>query len=386
MDNACSYATYTQSSLLSALIGEMRRLEGSVKLYGKTAYCAQQAWIQNATLRDNILFGLPYDEAKYDRVIDACALASDLEILPGKIRILGSKSYYGYNNALSPHRFAAGDLTEIGEQGIGLSGGQKARVNLARAVYNDCDILLLDDILAAVDAHVGTHLFEQCIMGELKNKTRVLVTHRLHVLPSVDHIILMEGGVIIAQGTYEALLKDEPKFTAMVNQMDGENGSDGPQTASTGEKERPKPLAMTSSIVRRKMTVDGVVNDQAKLVTGEERATGKVSWPAYKAYGQMSGGLLHAITVFLLVFVVTQTIRVANDIWLSVWVERSILGWDDLRYELVYASLGVAQAIAFIVSGVNVILGSIAACRQLHEKALASVLKVTVQRRRVCSY
>jgi ABC-type Mn2+/Zn2+ transport system ATPase subunit len=151
-----------KSSLLNALVGEMKRTNGTVEFCGRVGYCPQTAWIQNSTLKENILFGQPFDEQKYKDVIYHCCLTRDLEILPG------------------------GDLTEIGERGINLSGGQRQRVSLARAVYFDADVILLDDPLSAVDAHVGRFLFENCIMGTLKEKTRILVTHQLHVLPNVS--------------------------------------------------------------------------------------------------------------------------------------------------------------------------------------------------------
>ena len=137
-----------KSSLLSGILGEMHKHSGRMNTTGSMAYVAQQAWIQNATLKNNILFGSEFDEAKYERILDACALRTDLTILP------------------------AGDATEIGEKGINLSGGQKQRVSLSRAVYNDADTYMLDDPLSAVDAHVGKHIFEQVLgpKGLLRNK------------------------------------------------------------------------------------------------------------------------------------------------------------------------------------------------------------------------
>ncbi|CAG8740969.1 9300_t:CDS:10, partial [Gigaspora margarita] len=157
-----------KSSLLTSLIGEMKRINGEVLFGGNVVYCPQTAWIQNATIKDNITFGLPYDEEKYLQVIKDCCLEPDLELLP------------------------AGDLTEIGEKGINLSGGQRQRINIARAVYYNADIVLLDDPLSAVDAHVGRYLFTHCIQGALAKKTRLLVTHHLNYLPQVDYVIYME--------------------------------------------------------------------------------------------------------------------------------------------------------------------------------------------------
>ncbi|XP_014664888.1 PREDICTED: multidrug resistance-associated protein 1-like [Priapulus caudatus] len=179
-----------KSSLVSALLGEMEKLIGKVNIKGTIAYAAQQAWIQNATLKQNIIFNKPYDARKYDRVIEACALKPDFEILPD------------------------GDRTEIGEKGINLSGGQKQRVSLARAVYNDTEIVIFDDPLSAVDAHVGKHIFEKVIgpHGMLKNKTRVLTTNSISFLPQFDQILVLSGGRISEVGTYRELLNNNGAF------------------------------------------------------------------------------------------------------------------------------------------------------------------------------
>lgn len=179
-----------KSSLLSALLGEMDKKEGYVVVKGSVAYVPQQAWVQNATLEDNIIFGRELSESRYKRVIEACALLPDIEILP------------------------SGDKTEIGEKGVNLSGGQKQRVSLARAVYCNADVYLLDDPLSAVDAHVGKHIFEKVIgpKGILKNKTRVLVTHAINYLPQMDTILVMTDGEISEMGSYQELLEQDGAF------------------------------------------------------------------------------------------------------------------------------------------------------------------------------
>uniref|UniRef100_A0A8C5AQH9 Cystic fibrosis transmembrane conductance regulator n=1 Tax=Gadus morhua TaxID=8049 RepID=A0A8C5AQH9_GADMO len=159
---------FPQSSLLSAILGELPLDKGVVKVKGQLTYACQQPWVFPGTIRDNILFGKELDPAKYEKVLRACALKRDMELLPD------------------------GDLTLIGDRGATLSGGQKARVNLARAVYQDADIYLLDDPLSAVDGEVGRHLFEKCICGILKDKPRILVTHQLQYLKVADQILVLK--------------------------------------------------------------------------------------------------------------------------------------------------------------------------------------------------
>lgn len=177
-------------------MGETVKVTGKVNTYGTIAYVPQQAWIQNATLMDNILFGKSYDKERYEQIIHACALKSDFEILPG------------------------GDQTEIGEKGINLSGGQKQRVSLARAIYADADIYLLDDPLSAVDSHVGKHIFEHVIgpKGLLRNKTKLLVTHAVTYLPQTDQIIVLKDGFISENGTYQGLLNKKGDFAEFLLQ------------------------------------------------------------------------------------------------------------------------------------------------------------------------
>lgn len=193
-----------KSSLLSAFLGEMVKESGRVNTVGSIAYVSQQAWIQNATLQDNILFGKPLNRKLYDQIVEACALKPDLDMLPG------------------------GDQTEIGEKGINLSGGQKQRVSLARAVYADADVYFLDDPLSAVDSHVGKHIFEKVIgpHGVLRHKTRVLVTHGITYLPQTDKIIVIKDGEVSETGTYQHLLDKKGAFSDFLMQHITEAGEE----------------------------------------------------------------------------------------------------------------------------------------------------------------
>lgn len=174
-----------KSSLIHALLGGMECDSGRVLVGGKVAYAAQQAWIVNATVKENVLFGQKFDEEKWSKAIDACCLTSDLAILP------------------------AGEETEIGEKGINLSGGQKQRVSLARALYSESDVYILDDPLSAVDVHVGRHIFDHFINGAIKGKARLLVTNQVQYCHAADRIIVLEDSKIVAQGTYNECLNNE---------------------------------------------------------------------------------------------------------------------------------------------------------------------------------
>lgn len=200
-----------KSSLLSAMIGDMRRTEGEVVVSGNVAYAPQNPWILSASVRDNILFSHEFEEGFYNLVLDACALRHDLLLLKD------------------------GDMTEVGEKGITLSGGQRARIALARAVYSRADIILLDDVLAAVDSHVARHLFDYVIgpQGILSSKCRVLVTNSIAFLKQFDELAFMRRGIILETGNYEELISNE---SSEVHKLITEHGTGGSGTSTPHRK------------------------------------------------------------------------------------------------------------------------------------------------------
>ncbi|RIB07051.1 ABC transporter [Gigaspora rosea] len=325
-----------KSSLLSSLVGEMKRIKGEILFGGNVAYCPQTAWIQNATLKDNITFGLPFDEGKYLQVIKDCCLEPDLEVLP------------------------AGDLTEIGEKGINLSGGQKQRINIARAVYYDANIVLLDDPLSAVDAHVGRYIFTNCIQGALAKKTRLLVTHHLHYLPQVDYVIYMEDGKIAEQGTYEKLMKDGKIFSKLI----AEYGADNDDKIKNVEE----------SILDEKENKNVQTFNLPKgLMSTEEQCKGAVNNRIYLAYFKNAGGLL-SILIIIFLLVMTQGANLGNNLWLSFWSSNTF----DLPIKLymgVYCAWGVAQGIFSALCGVAFSYSGIKAAKRLHDNAIKRVLR-----------
>ena len=270
-----------KTSLISAIAGDMRRTSGTLRTKGKRAFCAQVAWIQNATIRDNITFGREFVEEEYDRVVKACSLDYDLQILPH------------------------GSLTEIGERGINLSGGQKQRVSLARAVYSDADIVLLDDPLGAVDAHVGAHIMEHAICGLLKDKCRILVTHQLHVLPRCDRIVIMDEGRVVACDTFENLMVGNATFQQMM------------ASVTTGEKEDELLEETEEASTKPKSTQKPL----EALMQEEDRQINGISRAVYLDYWKSTGSIF--IPPFIiLILLVAQGGNIMTNLWLAWWSEN----------------------------------------------------------------
>nr|CAD7414304.1 unnamed protein product [Timema poppensis] len=195
-----------QSSLLQILLGELPLSSGSMSLRGEVSYASQEPWLFVGTVRQNILFGQPYQPKRYKEVVRVCALTRDFELFPN------------------------GDKTIVGERGVSLSGGQRARINLARAVYREADIYLLDDPLSAVDTHVGRHLFEECVDTYLTKKIRILVTHQLQYLKEADLIVILNNGQIETQGTFQQLQESKFNFAQLLTSSEEDADEDVPPT------------------------------------------------------------------------------------------------------------------------------------------------------------
>ncbi|XP_050728625.1 multidrug resistance-associated protein 1-like isoform X3 [Eriocheir sinensis] len=396
-----------KSSLCSAILGEMEKQSGTLNVTGSIAYVAQQAWIQNATVENNILFNQAMDKDRYNVSIQTCALAPDLEMLPG------------------------GDQTEIGEKGINLSGGQKQRVSLARAVYSDADIYLLDDPLSAVDSHVGKHIFDHVIgpKGVLKGKTRILVTHGITYLPRVDRIIVMKNGQISEQGTYAELVENKGEFNEFLLQYLSEKGEEafdddleelkdirqnlenkigrealqrqisrkrqesesesiGSERArhSTEEKprreslrskkisesEKPKSLLPASPVLDEKKTGE-------KLIQAEKAQTGKVSFGVYGYYVRNIGFVATSFTVIS--YVLSQACSVGSNVWLTAWSEVDLDENGEMdtavrdKYLGVYTALGVGQALFIMCGALTVAGATVRAAKYLHKMLLGNIMR-----------
>jgi len=372
-----------KSSLLQAILGEMDPVTSAsaVSMPGKNsgnsvgyaAYCAQTPWVVNDTLRGNVLFGRPFDEDRYQQTLTACALADDIAVLP------------------------AGDLTEIGEKGINLSGGQKARVSLARALYHpDSQLMLLDDPLSAVDSHVGEHLFDSAIAGSIcAGKTRLLVTHHVHFLPRCDAVVVMEEGRVKHFGTYDELVGSGVDFAGAVKFEEAEEPGGNRERASSvssvesaesdrGDKggsfggEDPEKKADGTFTSKEK-------TEGANMTTKEERSEGAVSAEAYWRYAR-SGGIWLAIGTFG-----TQAVARATELggmfWLAKWTEDSVVaelsddpftatktGW----YFNIYATFGVAGIACLTVRSLCMAVHRLRASRTIHEGLTKSIMRAPV--------
>ncbi|KAL9932849.1 hypothetical protein V8E36_008104 [Tilletia maclaganii] len=344
-----------KSSLLSALAGEMRKQRGTVSFGGTVAYVAQQSWIQNLTFKQNILFGLSEedDPGRYARVVEVCALEHDIELLPH------------------------GDRSEIGEQGVNLSGGQKARVSLARAAYYDADVCLLDDPLSAVDPHVGRHLMHKCIMEFMHGKTRLLVTHQLWALPLVDRILVMDDGKVVEQGTYSDLVsRPGGVFAALIEEhgiKESAEQKDEEQEDKAEQAALPPPPAASSSSAKKPKAGGRDDAAVAALMTDEEREVGAVSLKVYWRYLASAGSAWWA-PVLLSLMTLIQIAQIGNNLLLRYWSDDSIPGWKQGQYMGLYAGFGVAQAVFVFMGSFGVSLAGFYASLSLFKRSLGGVL------------
>ncbi|XP_016524096.1 multidrug resistance-associated protein 4 isoform X2 [Poecilia formosa] len=292
-----------KSSLLNAILGELSQETGVVKVKGEVTYTSQQPWILPGTIRSNILFGNEFNPKKYDRVLRACALKRDMDLMPG------------------------GDLVMVGDRGVNLSGGQKTRVALARAVYRDADIYLLDDPLSAVDAEVGRHLFEECICGLLRKKPRILVTHQLQYLKAADQIVVLKEGQMVAKGTYSELQCSGIDFTSLLKEDQDEERQDVtplPGTGSSFHYTLSDNSSMSSLSSSRYSLIDGGGDPLAlavQPVEEESRVEGNVGLSMYVKYF-LAGANVLVLLLLILLNGLAHITFVLQDWWLAHWASE----------------------------------------------------------------
>ncbi|CAK4699024.1 unnamed protein product, partial [Aphanomyces euteiches] len=382
-----------KSSLCSALLGEMDKLAGSVYVGGSVAYFSQQPWIQNASVRENILFGRPYDREKYRAVIDACALTKDLASFP------------------------AGDRTEIGQKGVNLSGGQKARVSLARACYSNADIFILDAPLAAVDAIVQNEIFTKCFLGLLRYKTVLLVTHSPEIIasPYINRSVEMVAGSLVVTER-KPLSKDTLPLTVRPLRASSSDGSlespkeaDSPPPASffptshlflTPSASSPFPLHFNGENFTPIDELSNLPYDKdddeqsakkhvsastsGKLILDEARSEGRVSAAVFQGYLDAIGGWsVVAFWVFLLS--TWQILIISGDLWLSRWssttttVSETTFLAQAPYYLTVYAVLAASGVAATMLRTYTILMSCLRASRRLFDGLTGALLRAPMR-------
>ncbi|CAH9134081.1 unnamed protein product [Cuscuta epithymum] len=376
----CGVVGSGKSSFLSSILGQIPKLTGEVRVCGAAAYVSQSAWIQSGTIEDNILFGSPVDKLKYKSVIHACSLERDLEL------------------------FSHGDQTIIGDRGINLSGGQKQRVQLARALYQDADIYLLDDPFSAVDAHTGSELFKEYIMTALATKTVVFVTHQVEFLPAADLILVLREGCIIQCGKYDELLEAGTDFRSLVSAhneaieamdisyhdceepdehhpLDGsilmskKCESIGANIDTLGNEVQECTSAAEKRAIKEKKKAKRAKKKQ--LVQEEERERGRVSMKVYLSYmGAAYKGLL--IPLIIIAQTMFQVLQIASNWWMA-WANPQTPGDEaktsSVNLILVYMALAFGSSFFVFVRAALVATFGLAAAQKLFVNMLRTVFR-----------
>ena len=374
-----------KSSLLSSILGEMVCLDQGVRLSSpKIAYVAQQAWIQNLTLRENILFGSCLEVERYRKVIAACGLIPDLKLL------------------------AAGENTEIGENGLNLSGGQKQRVAIARAVYNNADIYLLDDPLSALDAHVGHEVYRDVIGpgGLLDGKTRLLVTHNVSLLKSVDTILVMSGGRLAERGTYQELVDSQGSFSEFLAQYGNDqeekeewekeeeeeevktqshesiadNWQDElPEVDQLGRQEGIELMKQQDSLEEemklpagQKAKTTASKKDRGRITEDEKMSTGSIHLSIYVKYVKAIGTTFFLLNAAL--YFTSEGLAAAANYGLTLWTrEDDVVGMTG-KFMALFGSLSAVQAFIDFFKVTTLFLACVKASRVMHEDLLNKVM------------
>ncbi|XP_043704666.1 ABC transporter C family member 3-like isoform X8 [Telopea speciosissima] len=357
-----------KSTLLSCILGEVPKVSGSIKLNGTKAYVAQSPWIQSGKIVDNILFGKEMDKKRYEIILEACSLKKDLEL------------------------FAFGDQTIIGDRGINLSGGQKQRIQIARALYHDADIYLLDDPFSAVDAHTGTHLFKECLLGILGTKTVIYVTHQVEFLLSADLILVMRDGRITQAGKYKEILNlgtdlmelvgAHKKALADLNYVECEDGLDN---LINGEEDgnilcSEKSIQNDEEREPKNYKTEKPVGPEGQLVQEEEREKGGVSLSVYWKYitAVYKGGF---VPLILLVQIFFQLFQIVGSYWmvLSTPISKDVrphIGGSTLIF--VYIALFLGSSLCVFIRSMLIITGGYKTATLLFNKMHLCIFRAPI--------
>ncbi|CAM1502994.1 Fc.00g077700.m01.CDS01 [Cosmosporella sp. VM-42] len=388
-----------KSSFLQSILGDLWKVKGSVEVRGTVAYASQQTWVLNATVKENIVFGYKYDPDFYEKTIKACALMDDFAQLPD------------------------GDETVVGERGISLSGGQKARVSLARAVYARADIYLFDDVLSAVDSHVGRHIIDNVLgpRGLLNSKTRVLATNAIAVLKQASFVTLLKDGEVLEKGTYKQLVAQKGLVNDLLKTAGHEDSGSSTEPSSSASSSKTstiiepdssqakeemeeaqeqvpemapikttpsKPRSSSMATLRRastasfrgprgKLTDEEVAGNSKTKQAKEFVEQGKVKWSVYYEYAKENN--IYAVALYMFMLLAAQTANIGGSVWLKEWSERNQdAGSNDHvgKYIGIYFAFGIgSSALTVIQTLILWIFCSIEASRKLHERMANAIFR-----------
>ncbi|XP_050223929.1 ABC transporter C family member 10-like [Mercurialis annua] len=340
----CGEVGSGKSTLLAAILGEVQNTQGTIQVYGRIAYVSQTAWIQTGTIRENILFGSAMDIQRYHDTLERCSLVKDLDLLP------------------------YGDLTEIGERGVNLSGGQKQRIQLARALYQDADIYLLDDPFSAVDAQTAMSLFNEYIMGALARKTVLLVTHQVDFLPAFDSVLLMSDGEILQAASYHQLLASSQEFQNLVNAHKETAGSERLTDMTTTQKTGSPMMEIKKSYVQKQLKA----SKGTQLIKQEEREVGDTGLKPYVQYlSQNKGYLLFSMAALShITFVIGQ---ISQNSWMAANVDKPDV--STLRLIVVYLIIGAASTVFLFMRSISTVMLGLQSSTSLFSQLLNSLFR-----------
>lgn len=333
-----------KSSLLSAIAGTMVKTTGTVEVSGNVSYCGLP-WVQNTTLQNNITFGHEFDQDWYNTVVSACSLERDFEILP------------------------AGDQTEVGERGITLSGGQKARISLARAVYRDSDIILLDDVLSAVDAHVGKSIMDNCIRGLLEKKTRILVTHQISMIPFADRVIFLDGKGNATAGSAAHLRSTVPAFDELMKLSDNSAKNEESEIREDKDVEGDHQNEKGNGDKEKKDKVSGA------LVEEEEKAVHGVAPEVYLSFVDHGPSFAKwfIISAFILLVSLATFSQIFTNTWLSFWTSNKF-DRSDSFYIGIFVLIAIMATVFLFNYYTGMAIVVLKTSRALHMKAAEQIL------------
>ncbi|XP_059662249.1 ABC transporter C family member 10-like [Cornus florida] len=340
----CGVVGSGKSTLLATILGEVPNINGIVQVNGEIAYVSQTAWIQTGTVQENILFGSAMDPHRYQEVLEKCSLVKDLDMFP------------------------FGDFTVIGERGANLSGGQKQRVQLARALYQDADIYLLDDPFSAVDAHTATSLFNEYVMGALAEKTVLLVTNQVDFLPEFDSILLMSEGKILEVATYYQLLASSQQFQNLVNAHNDTAGSK--RNTDYGTPQRHKTVKEEIHNAYTEEQLDKTMGDQ--LIKQEEREAGDNGLKPYIQYLRQSKGFLYLSLAVIahIVFILGQFIQ---SLCLAAEVQDN--STSRLNTVLIYSVIGCGMSLFLLLRSSYVVILGLKASNSIFSKLMTALFR-----------